>query len=63
MKSIPGFTEAYALEQSVRVKKIVEDHNGSDFTFANTPAEKEELWKVHMWTQVQLVINGILYWT
>lgn len=39
-------TEAYTQEQTLRVKKIVEEHNGSDFVFADTPAEKEELWKI-----------------
>ncbi|KAH9571853.1 hypothetical protein CY35_02G114600 [Sphagnum magellanicum] len=39
-------TEASALEQTLRVQKIVEEHNGSDFVFADTPIEKEELWKI-----------------
>ncbi|KAG0623220.1 hypothetical protein M758_3G157500 [Ceratodon purpureus] len=39
-------TEAYTLEQTSRVKKIVEDHNGSDFVFANGEMEKEEIWKI-----------------
>ena len=39
-------SEAYTLEQTARVKKIVEEHNGSDFVFADTPTEKEEIWKV-----------------
>ncbi|CAM6043410.1 unnamed protein product [Sphagnum compactum] len=39
-------TEASALEQTLRVQKIVEEHNGSDFVFADTPNEKEELWKI-----------------
>lgn len=41
-----AFAEAYTLEQTPRVKKIVKEHNGSDFVFANTPIEKDELWKV-----------------
>lgn len=44
----PVCIEASALEQTLRVQKIVEEHNGSDFVFADTPNEKEELWKV--WT-------------
>lgn len=39
-------TETYALEQTSRVKKIVEAHNGTDFVFADTAIEKEELWKI-----------------
>jgi D-lactate dehydrogenase (cytochrome) len=39
-------TEASALEQTLQVQKIVEEHNGSDFVFADTPNEKEELWKI-----------------
>ncbi len=42
----PVCIEASALEQTLRVQKIVEEHNGSDFVFADTPNEKEELWKV-----------------
>ncbi|KAG0598245.1 hypothetical protein M758_12G057200 [Ceratodon purpureus] len=39
-------TEAYALEQTSRVQKIVEAHNGTDFVFADTARDKEELWKI-----------------
>lgn len=39
-------TEAYTQEQTARIQRIVEDHNGSDFVFADTPIEKEELWKI-----------------
>jgi FAD/FMN-containing dehydrogenase len=42
----PVCIEASALEQTLRVQKIVEEHNGSDFVFADTPNEKEELWKI-----------------
>nr|XP_024357601.1 D-lactate dehydrogenase [cytochrome], mitochondrial-like isoform X2 [Physcomitrium patens] len=38
-------TEAYALEQTSRVEKIVQAHNGSDFVYADSEMEKEELWK------------------
>ncbi|KAK2418601.1 delta(24)-sterol reductase [Trifolium repens] len=36
-------TEAYAREH---VRKIVSEHNGSDFVFAEEPEAKKELWKV-----------------
>ncbi|XP_024357604.1 D-lactate dehydrogenase [cytochrome], mitochondrial isoform X6 [Physcomitrium patens] len=39
-------TEAYALEQTSRVEKIVQAHNGSDFVYADSEMEKEELWKI-----------------
>ncbi|GAU17558.1 hypothetical protein TSUD_341020 [Trifolium subterraneum] len=39
-------TEAYAREQTQIVRKIVSEHNGSDFVFAEEPEAKKELWKV-----------------
>lgn len=39
-------TEAYALEQTLIVQKIVAEHNGSDFVFAENPEAKKELWKI-----------------
>ncbi|GAB2272548.1 hypothetical protein Dimus_007371 [Dionaea muscipula] len=39
-------TEAYSREQTVLVQKIVADHNGSDFVFAEEPEAKKELWKI-----------------
>eukprot|EP00252_Welwitschia_mirabilis_P009346 TRINITY_DN21894_c0_g1_i1.p1 TRINITY_DN21894_c0_g1~~TRINITY_DN21894_c0_g1_i1.p1 ORF type:complete len:562 (-),score=116.25 TRINITY_DN21894_c0_g1_i1:84-1769(-) len=39
-------TESYAREQTLRVQKIVEEHNGSNFVFAESPDEKEELWRM-----------------
>ncbi|KAJ7975919.1 D-lactate dehydrogenase [cytochrome], mitochondrial [Quillaja saponaria] len=39
-------TEAYAREQTQIVQKIVSDHNGSDFVFAEDPKEKNEIWKI-----------------
>ncbi|KAJ4834100.1 hypothetical protein Tsubulata_027196 [Turnera subulata] len=39
-------TEAYAREQTLIVQKIVAEHNGSDFVFAEEPEAKKELWKV-----------------
>ena len=38
--------EAYAREQTQIVQKIVAEHNGSDFVFAEDPEAKKELWKV-----------------
>jgi hypothetical protein len=39
-------SEAYAREQTQIVRKIVSEHNGSDFVFAEEPEAKKELWKV-----------------
>ncbi|XP_010263119.1 PREDICTED: D-lactate dehydrogenase [cytochrome], mitochondrial isoform X2 [Nelumbo nucifera] len=39
-------TEAYAREQTSIVQKIVSEHNGSDFDFAEEPEAKKELWKI-----------------
>uniref|UniRef100_A0A5B6ZLE9 D-lactate dehydrogenase (cytochrome) n=1 Tax=Davidia involucrata TaxID=16924 RepID=A0A5B6ZLE9_DAVIN len=39
-------TEAYAREQTQIVQKIVSEHNGSDFVFAEDPEAKKELWKI-----------------
>ncbi|GAB4857204.1 hypothetical protein Ancab_015113 [Ancistrocladus abbreviatus] len=38
-------TEAYSREQTLLVQKIVSEHNGSDFVFAEEPEAKKELWK------------------
>ena len=40
------FIEAYSREQTQIVQKIVSEHNGSDFVFAEDPEAKKELWKV-----------------
>ncbi|CAL9026165.1 unnamed protein product [Prunus brigantina] len=39
-------TEAYSREQTLIVKKIASEHNGSDFVFAEDPETKKELWKM-----------------
>ncbi|XP_057467623.1 D-lactate dehydrogenase [cytochrome], mitochondrial isoform X2 [Actinidia eriantha] len=39
-------TEAYSREQTLIVQKIVSEHNGSDFVFAEDPEAKKELWKI-----------------
>ncbi|XP_017977104.1 PREDICTED: D-lactate dehydrogenase [cytochrome], mitochondrial [Theobroma cacao] len=39
-------TEAYSLEQTKIVQRIVSEHNGSDFVFAEDPQAKKELWKI-----------------
>lgn len=39
-------SEAYAREQTQIVRKLVSEHNGSDFVFAEEPEAKKELWKV-----------------
>lgn len=39
-------TEAYSREQTLIVQKIVAEHNGSDFVFAEEPEAKKELWKI-----------------
>ncbi|XP_050228692.1 D-lactate dehydrogenase [cytochrome], mitochondrial [Mercurialis annua] len=39
-------TEAYAREQTLIVQKIVSEHSGSDFVFAEQPEAKKELWKI-----------------
>lgn len=39
-------TEAYSREQTLIVQKIVSEHNGSDFVFAEEPKAKKELWKI-----------------
>lgn len=44
---IYSILEAYSREQTQIVQKIVSEHNGSDFVFAEEPEAKKELWKVH----------------
>lgn len=39
-------TEAYAREQTLIVQKIISEHRGSDFVFAEDPEAKKELWKL-----------------
>ncbi|EXC03805.1 D-lactate ferricytochrome C oxidoreductase [Morus notabilis] len=39
-------TEAYSREQTLIVQKIVSEHNGSDFVFAEEPEAKKELWRI-----------------
>jgi D-lactate dehydrogenase (cytochrome) len=39
--------EAYAREQTLIVQKIISEHRGSDFVFAEDPEAKKELWKVN----------------
>ncbi|KAJ8754570.1 hypothetical protein K2173_005731 [Erythroxylum novogranatense] len=39
-------TDAYAREQTHIVQKIVSEHNGSDFVFAEDPEAKKDLWKI-----------------
>ncbi|WOG98229.1 hypothetical protein DCAR_0417570 [Daucus carota subsp. sativus] len=39
-------TEAYAREQTLIVQKLVSEHNGSDFVFAEDTETKKELWKI-----------------
>ncbi|TYI65322.1 hypothetical protein E1A91_D09G149300v1 [Gossypium mustelinum] len=39
-------TEAYSHEQTQIVQRIVSEHNGSDFVFAEDPEAKKELWKI-----------------
>ncbi|KAL0338714.1 UNVERIFIED_CONTAM: D-lactate dehydrogenase [cytochrome], mitochondrial [Sesamum angustifolium] len=39
-------TEAYSREQTLIVQKIAQEHNGSDFVFAEDPEAKKELWKI-----------------
>lgn len=39
-------TEAYAREQTQIVQRIVSEHSGSDFVFAEDPQAKKELWKI-----------------
>ena len=39
-------SEAYAREQTQIIRRIVSEHNGSDFVFAEEPEAKKELWKV-----------------
>ncbi|KAL9247065.1 hypothetical protein vseg_020536 [Gypsophila vaccaria] len=39
-------TEAYSREQALMVQKIVSEHHGSDFIFAEEPKAKKELWKM-----------------
>ncbi|CAO2827015.1 unnamed protein product [Amaranthus hypochondriacus] len=39
-------TEAYSREQTMLVQKIVSEHNGSDFIFAEESEAKKELWKM-----------------
>ena len=46
--SIALFSEAYSREQTQIVQKIVAEHNGSDFVFAEDPDAKKELWKVEV---------------
>ncbi|XP_004303379.1 PREDICTED: D-lactate dehydrogenase [cytochrome], mitochondrial [Fragaria vesca subsp. vesca] len=39
-------TEAYSREQTQIVQRIVSEHNGSDFVFAEDTDAKKELWKI-----------------
>ncbi|XP_052476705.1 D-lactate dehydrogenase [cytochrome], mitochondrial [Gossypium raimondii] len=39
-------TKAYSHEQTQIVQRIVSEHNGSDFVFAEDPEAKKELWKI-----------------
>ncbi|KAL0309442.1 UNVERIFIED_CONTAM: D-lactate dehydrogenase [cytochrome], mitochondrial [Sesamum radiatum] len=39
-------TEAYSREQTLIVQKIAQEHNGTDFVFAEDPEAKKELWKI-----------------
>lgn len=39
-------TEAYVREQTLIVQKIISEHRGSDFVFAEDPEAKKELWKI-----------------
>lgn len=39
-------TDAYALEQTLRVQKIAEEYKGHGFSFFETPEEKEQLWRM-----------------
>lgn len=39
-------TEAYAREQTLIVQKVISEHRGSDFVFAEDPEAKKELWKI-----------------
>jgi len=48
------FSEAYAREQTQIVRKIVSEHNGSDFVFAEEPEAKKELWKVVVYSFIML---------
>ncbi|XP_038903405.1 D-lactate dehydrogenase [cytochrome], mitochondrial isoform X2 [Benincasa hispida] len=51
-------TEAYSREQTQSVQKIVSEHNGSDFVFAEDPEAKKELWKIRkeaLWACFALV--------
>ncbi|CAK9322942.1 unnamed protein product [Citrullus colocynthis] len=51
-------TEAYSREQTQIVQKIVSEHNGSDFVFAEDPEAKKELWKIRkeaLWACFALV--------
>lgn len=38
--------EAYSREQTQLTHKIVSEHSGSDFVFAEDPEAKKELWRV-----------------
>lgn len=46
INSVYTFLEAYSHEQTLIVQKIVSEHNGTDFIFAEDPEAKKELWKV-----------------
>ncbi|XP_062165965.1 D-lactate dehydrogenase [cytochrome], mitochondrial isoform X2 [Alnus glutinosa] len=50
-------TEAYSREQTQIVQKIVAEHNGSDFVFAEDPDDKKELWKEALWACFALEPN------
>lgn len=53
-------TEAYSREQTQIVQKIVAEHNGSDFVFAEDPDAKKELWKIRkeaLWACFAMVPN------
>lgn len=50
-------TEAYAVEQTLRVQNISKEHHGFDFVFVETPEEKEKLWKMRkeaLWANLAL---------
>jgi len=50
------FSEAYAREQTQIVRKLVSEHNGSDFVFAEEPEAKKELWKVVVYSFIMVSI-------
>lgn len=53
-------TDAYALEQTLRVQKIAEEHGGSGFEYFDTEEGKEELWKMRkeaLWSCLAWIPN------